>query len=357
MWNYLFKKTILSFIFLILMLFIIYLLQTEFKADPLGQDIDPVEHNAKLASFNLLDANGHLKEPIVRLGDWIKNIFNGDWGRIFVMYSDYELPAPQHAFNAIPKTIFAPLRTSMLVAIPSFILGTIFGMALGFFAGYKRGTWVDTFINFFISIFIAVPVFVIAAIAIVIGPRIGLPTLFEDAVGTQYMVKTLVLPILVITLISLSGWTFQLRAEVGQILASDYILAARTKGYSEWFIFRRYVLRNAMYPFAGGLAVAFMAAFSSSIIVEKFFNIQGSTTLLVAAAKQGEVNVTIANGLIFGLIGLGTQLISEVAQFSVNPLVKASFASSVSPLARIKAASARSKQTKIAKAEGGEQDE
>lgn len=354
MWSYLFKKTVLSFIFLILMLFVIYLLQTEFKADPLGEDIDQIQHNEKLEALGLLGSNGNIKEPIVRLGDWIKNIFAGDWGRIYVMHSDYELVSPNHAPNAIPKTIFAPLRTSMLVAIPSFILGTILGMGLGFFAGYKRGTWIDTFINFFISIFIAIPVFVIAAIAIVIGPRINLPTLFEDAVGTQYMIKTLVLPILVITLISLSGWTFQLRAEVGQILASDYILAARTKGYSEWFIFRRYVLRNAMYPFAGGLAVAFMAAFSSSIIVEKFFNIQGSTTLLVAAAKQGEVNVTMANGLIFGFIGLGTQLISEVAQFSVNPLVKASFASSISPVARIKASLERNRQVKVKKFEGGE---
>lgn len=343
MWNYLFKKTILSFIFLVLMLFVVFLLQTEFKGDPFGQsDIDPATHLAKLEGAGLLGSNGHIKEPIVRLGDWITGFFNGDWGRIYVMASDYD---------TIPKTIFAPLRTSMLVAIPSFVLGTVFGMALGFFAGYKRGTWIDTFINFFISIFIAVPVFVIAAIAIVIGPKVGLPTLFENAIGTTYMVKTIVLPILVVTLMSLSGWTFQLRAEVGTILASDYILSARTKGYNEWFIFRRYVLRNAMYPFAGGLATAFMAAFSSSIIVEKFFNIPGSTTLLIAAAKQGEVNVTMANSLIFGFIGLGTQLIAEVAQFSVNPLVKSSFTTSVSITAKIKAFFRRKQTLKLVQGE------
>lgn len=102
-----------------------------------------------------------------------------------------------------------------------------------------------------------------------------------------------------------------------------------------------------MYPFAGGLATAFMAAFSSSIIVEKFFNIPGSTTLLIAAAKQGEVNVTMANSLIFGFIGLGTQLIAEVAQFSVNPLVKASFSTSISPIAKIKALISRKQTHKL----------
>lgn len=103
-------------------------------------------------------------------------------------------------------------------------------------------------------------------------------------------------------------------------------------------------MRNALYPFAGALATGFMAAFASSIIVERFFNIQGSTSLLVAAAKTGEVNILLANSIIFGLIGLGTGAIAEFAQFSINPVVKSSFATGVSLTQKIKSYFARAKE-------------
>lgn len=105
-------------------------------------------------------------------------------------------------------------------------------------------------------------------------------------------------------------------------------------------------MRNALYPFAGALATGFMAAFASSIIVERFFNIQGSTSLLVAAAKAGEVNILIANSLIFGLIGLGTGALAEFAQFSINPVVKSSFATSISTTQKVKSFFARTKERK-----------
>lgn len=343
MLNYILKRTILSFIFLVLIVFMVYLLQTEFKGDPFesilqSQDKNSAENHAQaLRSANLADSNGNIKEPIVRLGEWLKGIFSGDWGQIYTISTDAK---------TVPGAIFTPLRTSMLVAIPAYIIGTVCGIGLGLLSGYKRGKATDYIITWFVSIFISVPSFVIAAFAIIIGPKINLPTSFENAVGLSYMVKTLVLPILVISLMSLSGWTYQLRAEIGGILASDYILAARTKGYSEWFIFRRYVLRNALYPFAGALATGFMAAFASSIIVERFFNIQGSTSLLVAAAKAGEVNILIANSLIFGLIGLGTGALAEFAQFSINPVVKSSFATSISTTQKVKSFFARTKERK-----------
>lgn len=93
----------------------------------------------------------------------------------------------------------------MLVAIPAYILGTICGIGLGLLSGYKRGRITDYAITWFVSIFISVPSFVIAAFVIVIGPSLNLPTSFENAVGTSYLVRTLILPILVITLLSLSG--------------------------------------------------------------------------------------------------------------------------------------------------------
>lgn len=47
----------------------------------------------------------------------------------------------------MPGAIFTPLRTSMLVAIPAYIIGTVCGIGLGLLSGYKRGKATDYIIT------------------------------------------------------------------------------------------------------------------------------------------------------------------------------------------------------------------
>ncbi|MCK5867623.1 MAG: ABC transporter permease, partial [Mycoplasmataceae bacterium] len=212
---------------------------------------------------------------------------------------------------------------------------------LGFLAGYNRGKLLDKVILGFVTIFIAVPSFVLAAFALVLGPALGMPVIFQDSGSTSLMIRSLIMPIIVMTLVSLAGWSQLTRNFVSEILMSDYILAARTKGFSEFTIFRKYVLRNAMYPYAGSIATSFMVIFGSSLIVEKFFNVPGTATLLLNASKNGEINVMMFNLLFFSSIGIFAQMIADIAQFMINPIVRSNFSSKIDPVTKLKYANMR----------------
>ena len=105
----------------------------------------------------------------------------------------------------IPDQFFKPLSKSMLVMIPSFFFGMLLGLGLGFLAGYNRGKLLDKVILGFVTIFIAVPSFVLAAFALVLGPALGMPVIFQDSGSTSLMVRSLIMPIIVMTLVSLAG--------------------------------------------------------------------------------------------------------------------------------------------------------
>lgn len=345
MWKYLVWKITLSIISIFIITAIFYFAYTSIHPRPFSgagglkeSDILKKEVSAGIRHGSIT-APGELLTVFERYAKWISGVFVGNFGIIFDASDS----------KTIPQSYFPLFKTSMYVSIPSFFLGMFIGLGLGTWAGYKRGKLTDQIINAFVIIFIAMPTFVLGALALLIGPRVNLPTVFESSVGTPYMIKSLILPICVATLLSLASWMKIMRMEVGNILVSDYILAARTKGYSEWFIFKRYVLRNALYPFIGAIATSFMAVFGSSIIIERFFNVGGISTLLMESMGSGEVNIVMFNMSFMLVLGVFTQVISDLALFTINPVVRASFSSKTSPIAKIKFAMMRKRNDELEK--------
>ena len=334
MWRYIFWKVITSMITMVIITILFYLLYVGIKGNPFANQRitfqTPAAYNAKLNEFNI-------NSPIiVRFWYWLVSVFKGEWGDVYIVAGN----------KTIPELLFEPLTTSMLVMIPSFFIGMVFGLILGFIAGYNKGKWPDVVINGFVTLFIAVPAFVLAAFALIIGPILGLPVVFQSGKGTSILIQSLIMPIIVMTVLSLASWTYLTRIEVSKILASDYILAAKTRGFSQMTIFRKYVFRNSMYPYAGSLATSFMVVFGSSLIVEKFFNVDGVSTLLLQASKSGEINILMFNMVFFLFLGLFTQVIADIAQFTINPIVRSSFSSKSSPIKKLSIAIKRNKNRK-----------
>lgn len=333
MYRFIFKKMFASIITLFVVVVLLYFLISGVKGIPITRGPEfgtDAEWQAELARLGLD------KSIFERFISYVSGIFKGDWGRLYVMQAESE--------QTIPMMFFEPLKYSMMVAVPSYLFGMIIGLGLGYWAGYRRGKIDDAFINGFVTLFVAVPVFVFASYALIIGPLIGLPITFMGpwaGFSTSETISSLILPILVSTLTSLSFWTIYTRIDVAAILKTDYILAVRTKGFSEWKIFKNYVLRNAMYNYIGSISTMFMIVFGSSIVTERFFNVPGTASMLTDAMNKGEINIIMFNMIFFSTLGLGTEVISSIAIYSINPLVKASFSSKSSLINKIKAKKAR----------------
>ena len=349
MYRYILRKFIASIITLLIVVVLVYFTYVSVKPNPIPAPASQKDMPAYITKLELY----HINDPVyIRFWYWISDLFHGESG---VLYNSYGVD-----YKTTADLVFKPMKNTMIFVIPSYFIGMFLGLGLGFWAGYKRGKLTDVIINIVITFFIAIPTFIFAVFVIVLGPKLGLLTRYQDpslpgiTIGAQ--INSLILPISVSSLLSLRGWAYLTRTEVSSILASDYILAARTRGISGFTLFRKYVLRNAMYPFIGSLVTSFMIVFSGSLIIEKFFGINGSSYSLLQANKNGEINVMMFNILFFSGIGLFTQMLSDIAQFSINPVIKSNFSSDISPIRKFMIARRRNKKAKELNNIGGNND-
>ena len=349
MYRYILRKFIASIITLVVVVALVYFVYVSVKPNPIIAPTDQKQMPAYLLKLK----HFHINEPVyVRFGLWVNDLFHGNTGEL---YNSYGVE-----YKTTSDLVFKPMKNTMIFVIPSYVIGMVFGLALGFWAGYKRGKMTDVIINVVITFFIAIPTFIFAIFVIILGPKMGLFTRYQDpslpGVTRTMQINSLILPIAVSSLLSLRGWAYITRTEVSSILASDYILAARTRGISGFVLFKKYVFRNAMYPLIGSLVTSFMIVFSGSLIIEKFFGINGSSFSLLKANQNGEINVMMFNILFFSGIGLFTQMLSDIAQFSINPVIKSNFSSDISPIRKMIILVKRNKNKKELIIKGGKND-
>lgn len=316
MTKYFLKRLFLSFLALMIIAVIVYFLMGLMGHIPINE-ADYPNRDAYLADLKNLGLDRPLGERFLK---YISDIFTGHgFGKIY-----------QKALQkvSIPEIFFGPLIFTLWITLPAYLLSSFLGIGLGFLAGYKRGRWVDTAINVFVIFFAGVPSFVLAAFALFTGSILGLPTSFiHPREGYKMMLLSLVLPILVMTLTSLVTYTYFARNEIVSILSSNQVTIARAKGLDEWNVFKKHVLRNASIPLVSLFLTSFLILLSGSIVVETFFQVPGTSSIIVNAAKNSEYNIVMFQTFFFVSIGLLIGIIIDILYVFLDPRIKYSSAS------------------------------
>jgi len=105
-------------------------------------------------------------------------------------------------------------------------------------------------------------------------------------------------------------------------IRKQYVLTARAKGLGERQVLWKHVFRNALIPIVTGLPAAFIGAFfTSSLLIENIFSLDGLGLLTYTAALNRDYPVFFANVYIAGLVGLFVALVSDLIYMFVDPRI------------------------------------
>lgn len=315
MLNYILKRLFLGILSFLILIIIVFFLLALIKASPIDKADYKTEEYLELLRKYDLDKN-----VAERFWIWFTGLFHGDLGNV------YE-PTKAGA-QTIQEIFFGPLKYTITITIFAFIFGSILGIALGFWAGYRAGELPDIIINIFVVLFLAIPTFVMAIFFILIAPFINLPSGFLDwdSYGFTQSFASMLLPILVLTLSSVGSIAYFIRNEVKTILVSDYIMNARSKGLSEWTVFRKYVWRNALIPIVTFILPSFVVLLSGSVIIESIFGVPGTSSVIINAVRNSESDIIMFQLVFFGLLSMIFQLIVDVTYVFIDPRIKYSSA-------------------------------
>ena len=246
---------------------------------------------------------------------WLGNIVTKwDWG-----YSNVIKPN-----IATVDIIKERLPYTIKVNIVSVILSVPLGIALGILAGLKKNTWIDHTISTLVMVFISIPSFVVISFMIYFFAFKGsLPIVWPDpdqAVGKK--VLGYFIPVMALSFGSICGYCRFVRAELCEVMSSEYLLLARTKGLTKSQAITRHALRNAFVPILPSILAEVIGVFSGSMILENLYSIHGIGDLYVSSLKQKDYNVLMVDMAIFTTVGLLAGIILDLSYGFIDPRIR-----------------------------------
>jgi len=265
------------------------------------------------------EAMGYNKPILVQYYLFWKNVLlHGDFGLGEQMYSGQEISTI--ILQKIPYTVTVNLY-SILIAIP---LGILFGI----YAALKKNKWQDHFISTAVMVFISVPSFVYAfVVQYFLCFKTGWFSLTvaskeEVAFVSFAMFKSMFPAIVSMGFGTVAGLTRFTRAELSEVLTSEYLLLARTKGLTKRQAVVRHAMRNAMVPILPMILGEFIGILSGSLIIEKIFSIPGIGSLYLSSIGLRDYNFFMALTMFYTLISLAGYLVVDLSYGFIDPRIK-----------------------------------
>ena len=266
------------------------------------------------------EALGYGKPILEQFFIFLKSVLiKGDWGVGENMYTGQEVT--DIFVQKLPATILVNIY-SMLFSVP-------IGLGLGIYAALKKNKWQDHFVSTGVMIFVSVPSYVYAFLIQYIFcfklkwfPFLMEPCeTFADYISWATFVS-LIPAILSLSFGTIAGFTRYTRAELTEVLTSDFMLLARTKGLTKGQATVRHALRNAMVPIFPMIIGQFVGILSGSLIIESIFGIPGVGGLYVQSINSQDYNFFMLLSAFYIFIGLAASIIVDISYGIIDPRIR-----------------------------------
>ena len=276
----------------------------------LGQSVTPESLVALRAKYGLD------RPAYVRYFDWIGSALRGDLGDSYKYNQPVVGVVRPRLFNSIILLVFA-----FLFSVPA-------AVATGVWAGVRRNSFGDQFVSIASLVGISLPEFVTGILFIVIFASWlhWLPSSSVLLPGTNPMTRPLilVLPTLTMTGVLFAYIMRMTRANVIDVMQTNYVRAAVLKGLPMRRIIFRHVIPNAMLPTISVIAVNIGWMLGGLIIVENVFAYPGIGSLLLVSIQSRDVPILQALALIIAMTFAISNLVADLSYGLLNPRIRIS---------------------------------
>lgn len=254
-----------------------------------------------------------LNDPyIVRLGNYLMQVYvKHDLGSSWITKVD------------IMSSIAEKLPRTMILSLVTMLIAFGVGIPLGIVAATHQNQWQDSLSMVFALIGVAIPNFWLALLLIILfSVKLG----WLPAMGIDAGIKSYILPALAACMGSLATCARQTRSSMLDVIRSDYITTARSKGVPERAVIFKHALKNALIPIITMAGSTFGHLLGGMIIIETVFSIPGMGNYIIGAVNNRDYPV-VQGGTIFLAITFSLcMLLVDLLYAAVDPRIKAQYA-------------------------------
>ena len=319
MFAFILRRLFQAVIVMITVAFIAFML-FQYVGDPvvflLGQDAQP----AQIAE---LRADLGLDKPFfVQFGYFLVNAVQGEFG--------LSLRQGAKVSRLIAERFPATLELALVAALMALVLG----VPMGVYAALRRGTFMSQILMTISLVGVSLPTFLIGILLILVFsvglgwfPSFGRGEVVQMGWWSSGLLTAkgwhhIVLPAVTLAIFQLTLIMRLVRAEMLEVLRTDYIKFARARGLSNRVIHFGHALKNTLVPVMTitGLQLGGLIAFA--IITETVFQWPGMGLLFIQAVTFADIPVMAAYLCLIALIFVVINLVVDLLYFVVDPRLR-----------------------------------
>lgn len=258
-----------------------------------------------------------LDDPlVVQYFRWVGNCLRLDFGTSTAVVG-----------KPVSEMIASHFQPTILLAIYSQLITILIAIPCGMLAAKKRGTIADYFVSVLSMLGISLPSFLMGlgmvllfAVNLRVLPAAGYKNPFTD--GFLPFLRYMTLPAVSLGFIHAGYMMRMTKASMLEVLGSDYIKMARSKGVREWKIVTKHTFRNALLTVITVVGQGFISALAGAAVVERLFNIPGMGSLMVDSIEKRDYQVIQAITLLIAMLNVFINLIIDLIYGLADPRIR-----------------------------------
>lgn len=296
------------FIMTILTFFLASLVPGGAATTILGQDATP----ERIAQLN--EELGLNRPLFVQYFDWLAGIFRGDLGS--------SLFSGEHVERLLEQRFWPTFWLALFAATVSAIVGIVFGIVAA-----VRGGLTARILDGLGMLGVSLPNFWIALLLIVffsgtlgLLPAVGYTPPSED-VGA--FLARMVMPVTALSIAGIALIAKQARESMAEALSRDFMRFLQANGIPRRRLVLKYGLRYASIPMLATVSATFVGHITGTVTLESVFAIPGMGSLVARATTNGDLAVIQGAVLLFTVVILIVNIITDIVYTFLNPKVRA----------------------------------
>lgn len=256
-----------------------------------------------------------LDQPVlIQYWNWLMSAVQGDLGR--------SLFTGEYVSEAVISRLGVTFQVVLTAMTFSFIIGMFFAIT----SILKPNSWMDYVARFFGTLGTAIPNFWLAMLLVVVFsvnlgwlPATGFTSVMDHPIG---FLKSVLLPAFCLGAFGAAQITRQLRSSLIEVLDSDYIRTAYSKGLLLWPVIWKHGMRNALLPVVTTVGLMFGNMLGATVVIESVFAIPGMGQLAVNSILQRDFPMLQGVVLVMVVMVLIINFITDVIYGVLDPRIE-----------------------------------
>ncbi|MGD9739457.1 MAG: ABC transporter permease subunit [Bauldia sp.] len=257
-----------------------------------------------------IDAYYNLDKPLIeQYFIYVGGVLRGDLG-----------PSMTSQAFTVSELLGFGLPFTLMLGFSAFVIATIIGLVAGTLAAVNQNRWPDYVLILFVTIGIIVPNFLVGAVLqLVFGVYLD----WFPAGGWQPgHLSYLVMPITVLAWPHAARIARLMRGSMIEVLGTNYIRTARSKGIGQRLILARHAIKPALIPVVSYLGPGLSFLLTGSLVVENIFGLPGIGRYFIEAALARDYGLVLGTTIFYVILILILNLIVDLVYAWLDPKVK-----------------------------------